>query len=613
MPACGDLKSVIATLNGLPEGYTTALTCVINAPGAANAAQTLLLLLIALSFPPPVGAEIMLHVWYSASLTPTMMAQMNEKILPYFTAGRNAGIDQDTKKLVKQTFTLGTSSIAVVIENDRWLYMCTMLSFDLSPEQRDISRKEKMLKDDYLDARERHYFNLSPPQRVSAQNFCNTRILLPFGTPINDFTKANPAQFNMDQGEWLGTEDYNPMSGYALKAVLETGHRHNVPKNDIYGSLYFYVRDQLEAFCNKLTTTVVNFHFYHQPISALPLVLKETLNPFSTSAFDRIDASTITESLGIKDTLVALGPLLKTTTQNEYATLFTHHLNYIDAIDAVTFKTTFAEKRDTALIRKFLDFTPARNEYLENRPEYHAWGPCYWQALGAKDLVRDYDEIFVHWIEAMIGVREICRETGLFMGLQNIVVGAWPRRFVGRVGEEGVEEEFAVRMQEVGGGGERVLEWVRGVEEVGEEGGGGDEDDAAGDVLVSPATKDEKIGEKGEKGEETKDEQQGASDMTVTPATKHEGIEASGEEGGEVGDEEKGASDMTVTPATEQKGEEGDETIDEEKGASEMTVPPAQEPKAVDNKPEWEGRWPESVFANGPAPYDEWWTEGKWV
>jgi hypothetical protein len=57
-----------------------------------------------------------------------------------------------------------------------------------------------------------------------------------------------------------------------------------IAKADVYGSLFFFLRDLFLKFCNRLQNTDVLFHLYNMDAMVLPRVLTK-----DRSAFDRIE------------------------------------------------------------------------------------------------------------------------------------------------------------------------------------------------------------------------------------------------------------------------------------------------------------------------------------
>ncbi|KAK4690103.1 hypothetical protein P7C71_g6622, partial [Lecanoromycetidae sp. Uapishka_2] len=214
--ACNDLRGFIATINGIPEGHPASFTCVLNCL-EPNWARSLLLLLVALVFPPDTGAEIMLHMGHSAFLTAEMAALVRKKIRPLIAFGVEAGRECGDDELVTRVFTFGTSAIRICLEKQKWVYVLLLL--DLDPAQFDQSREGNRLgyiaarlAYDETDSLHRHFFNISPSKRVSTKRFMREEILLPFGAPLDDFNEPNFTFCEPLSKRWLFTRAPDPLT-----------------------------------------------------------------------------------------------------------------------------------------------------------------------------------------------------------------------------------------------------------------------------------------------------------------------------------------------------------------------------------------------------------------
>lgn len=79
----------------------------------------------------------------------------------------------------------------------------------------------------------------------------------------------------------------DPFDGWAIEKVLEEAP---LAKNDIYGSLFFYLRKRLLRFCHQLENLNVHFELFLGDVLELPGRLKEYS---SIKSFDRVDVSIV--------------------------------------------------------------------------------------------------------------------------------------------------------------------------------------------------------------------------------------------------------------------------------------------------------------------------------
>lgn len=76
----------------------------------------------------------------------------------------------------------------------------------------------------------------------------------------------------------------DPLAGWPLDEVMSKAPP---AKNDIYGSLFFYLQDLLLHYCQRLREINVNFHLFCLDVVELPGALKKDgVKPY---LFDRIE------------------------------------------------------------------------------------------------------------------------------------------------------------------------------------------------------------------------------------------------------------------------------------------------------------------------------------
>ena len=64
----------------------------------------------------------------------------------------------------------------------------------------------------------------------------------------------------------------DPMQGWSFKEFLL---RPRPTRNDLYGSLYFYLQEQLQRFCKRIATLQIHFQLFELNALHLPNILKE--------------------------------------------------------------------------------------------------------------------------------------------------------------------------------------------------------------------------------------------------------------------------------------------------------------------------------------------------
>ena len=252
--------------------------------------------------------------------------------------------------------------------------------------------------------------------------------------------------FDSISGEWLLRDICDPIMSWPVKEVLEMATQHPIPKEDVYGCLYFYIRDQLEQFNRKAANTKIVFQLCAVDAEVLPSLLADNLK------FDRIETSNLADDhhKGLDAVLKIFSPLLKSSSQNPYATLVTGFTNAVNVAETDLgndySKISMAEE-----MNKVMKFVPARGAFGD-------WSnPTWLRIIEQKDIFRDFDYLFEHYM-GMVKFKEVGDAHDMVMRPMNRVIDAWPIRFKKRFGEEGAQEEFD-KLFAVGN--QRFVEWVR--------------------------------------------------------------------------------------------------------------------------------------------------------
>lgn len=165
--------------------------------------------------------------------------------------------------------------------------------------------------------------------------------------------------------------------------MIESGKACGVPREDLYGCLYFHVSSQLTEFASRLRRFKVTFKLYHGDASALakaiasPAGLPE-LQLGKKTRFDRIDTGNLIdeEYLGLKKVLTEWGPLLKEKQKNDKATLIATSLNWAARVGGAAPTKSEAE----ALMKKLVK--DGRVRFVLYRPGFLSHKTCLPQIPG---------------------------------------------------------------------------------------------------------------------------------------------------------------------------------------------------------------------------------------
>lgn len=133
-----------------------------------------------------------------------------------------------------------------------------------------------------------------------------------------------------------------PLNGWPIPDVQASGKRHGVNLHDIYGCLFFHVKDEFENFARRLRDFDITIHvtaFDARTISKI--ISLDEFKPFGKNCFDRIETSNIADTIGIPQVLEDWGPLLNK--RNKHATLLIYLMNWtLKQANATVFSDTNA-------------------------------------------------------------------------------------------------------------------------------------------------------------------------------------------------------------------------------------------------------------------------------
>ena len=76
----------------------------------------------------------------------------------------------------------------------------------------------------------------------------------------------------------------DPLEGWPIEEILQKAPP---AKNDIYGSLFFYLQDLLGLFCHRINRLKVSFHLFQVDARKLPSIVER--EGMKQCSFDRIE------------------------------------------------------------------------------------------------------------------------------------------------------------------------------------------------------------------------------------------------------------------------------------------------------------------------------------
>ncbi|KAK0448399.1 uncharacterized protein EV420DRAFT_1275660 [Desarmillaria tabescens] len=314
--ATGDLCNVIRTINGLPENYSGTIEIVLNDINPIAVCRNLIILSILGVIEDEEVAEHALHIWYSVFLP----FSYQTRIVPHLArAPTLQSFDGTPAHLTSSTMTYVRWSL----DSIRFLYMQLSRKDVDSAVARD-ALNSTMNAPERVDYRERQYASLRPSHRVAFDTWRRSGLLLPFGD-INDRVSIPNRWLFSPMGDILLNDGSSPLQGWDYNEVVKAGRAHGTTEDDLMGGLFFYVKDQLVEFSQRLRRFKINIYSYDQDVRDLPSMLKRDTS--SPQNFDRIEVSNIVDKNYVGISLLSdWGRLLSK--NNPHAAVVGHFMNW---------------------------------------------------------------------------------------------------------------------------------------------------------------------------------------------------------------------------------------------------------------------------------------------
>ena len=113
-----------------------------------------------------------------------------------------------------------------------------------------------------------------------------------------------------------------------LREVSDTAKRHRVPSNDIYGALFFHIKEELTEFAKRTRKFNITVDMQNADMEDVSQKLKKFVQDYPDQGvmFDRIDASNVLDSVGLNRIILDWGPLLNF--KKDHAALLAYSMNW---------------------------------------------------------------------------------------------------------------------------------------------------------------------------------------------------------------------------------------------------------------------------------------------
>ncbi|KAJ6282177.1 hypothetical protein J3E71DRAFT_361124 [Bipolaris maydis] len=219
--ASGDLRNVIKTIVGLPEGYQGECVAVLNDMDFIIVARNAIMLLIALQFEHDIAVPMIIHLWYSALLPRVMVQAIQSTILPMIEHVCQKIKNKPDGALQVKTFEISGRKLSITLKKDEWARLARFCQVP-------------------VDYRDRALLNMPAGVRQGEMHFRHTGILLPYGCSTTDFDTPNPTLFFSN--DWLMEDNASPRDGWLFDEYMK-----NAPaaKADEFGAIFFHIRGLL--------------------------------------------------------------------------------------------------------------------------------------------------------------------------------------------------------------------------------------------------------------------------------------------------------------------------------------------------------------------------------
>ncbi|PSN67352.1 hypothetical protein BS50DRAFT_553325 [Corynespora cassiicola Philippines] len=452
--ASGDCRNLVKSIVNLPENYSGQCTVVLNDKDFAVVARNAILLLAAIQFGPDESTPTMIHLWYSASLPSIMMEKLVEEVLPLIEDVCNKIRGTPANSFHAKTFEFPNGSVRLILQTEQWLKLA---SYFKVPDGLDLEAANKLRTDTILNHRradhlDRALYTWPPGQRASCMKFRTEGVLQPFGCSISQFDTPNPTFFQ-DPGSWPMTDSADPLNGWLSKEY--TPHA-SVASADVYGSLFFFLRDVLGQFCKRVRDGKFAFQLYNTDARDLSSLLPAAMK------FDRIEIANICDRgyIGSPTTFMIFAPLLCSKRQNPKATLILLFLNAVGETEnqqSIQHREADMPRR-MRRVEQLMGPDPEIMLRIQMGDQTVIHDPEFLHRSFLKDRFGNFEDMFNTY-----QIAEQMNENAAIFGLQmkgrHTIVERWPYRVV----RNATKSEFEILRRASTVGWERYVEMERSV------------------------------------------------------------------------------------------------------------------------------------------------------
>ncbi|KAI0528328.1 hypothetical protein F5B22DRAFT_641299 [Xylaria bambusicola] len=471
---CGEMQDFIKTVVSLGD-RTPPLRVVLQEKNHCLCLRNIAILLISMgSEDPKIAAELLVQLWYSAFLPIGYFDRILAQLEPYMeNSPHDVRVLLDDPLRIHNPWLLGhvlflsselkaallrplhDTNATQSVNTNRWNIGSCSLRYEHPPAGSDAfvflrppfslapnvhyplrlnQYSRTILKpwDEFPDAWFETILPTPTGWQVSRKAFFEERVLLPFGHERNgDWAKPLKERREGPEstGHWIenpfylgdmalrppinGTSD--PLRCWGLEDVSKN---ELAPKNDIYGKLFYYVRDMLEKFIIRLKSIKIDIEVH----CCEPEVLQSRL---AGQQFDRIHASNLGDDckMGMKSMLTHLSPLLKPKSANSSARLISLRYENDEGIPDLKAAHDSIFKLDSALWERDMEESGAPEQ-----PKSWSKGNYLTAFMISESMNAEQEKVRRAWEQSR--ARRV-NKLGAPLGMEiqeNVITTPWPFR-----------------------------------------------------------------------------------------------------------------------------------------------------------------------------------------
>ncbi|KAI1412799.1 hypothetical protein F5Y13DRAFT_199651 [Hypoxylon sp. FL1857] len=255
---CGDLRDVMMTVNGIPEDYQGNINITIMEKDINSLIRIWMILVYLFEDNMATPAsDNAVHLWYSAFISESTdhwiheclyedVRALNEMVDERHSYRKTTNVD-DEAGIWEPIKMMTRRSVGLTLNYPAWSYLEHCLSpRELPQRQAYLAQEAVVACPSRVDSREHRLLRQPPCERLCYKRFMDFGMLLPFARPRHKYYKPNTTLFDMSDDtnpRWMVDDTMSPERGWARSRFKRTYAGEST--NDIFGKLYFYLRDDV--------------------------------------------------------------------------------------------------------------------------------------------------------------------------------------------------------------------------------------------------------------------------------------------------------------------------------------------------------------------------------